>query len=140
MLSPPGHPVPACRGVRDRPGADWDCGVLGGSITFHVGYRHEFTGDNTDNPDPRQTVSAVLGMDGFPGALLASAGWGDRFRDYVVGGNTKSRQPLRSRLSGTASARSLSALPSAAKQEETSVDEEDHPCLGTASRSIACVY
>jgi dienelactone hydrolase len=41
-------------------------GYSAGSITaFHVGYRHEFTGDNTDNPGAPHTVSAVLGMDGF---------------------------------------------------------------------------
>jgi len=41
-------------------------GFSAGSITaFNVGYRHEFTGDNTDNPGPPHTVSAVLGLDGF---------------------------------------------------------------------------
>jgi dienelactone hydrolase len=41
-------------------------GYSAGSITaFHVGYRHEFTGDNTDNPDSPHTVSAVVGLDGF---------------------------------------------------------------------------
>ena len=36
-----------------------------GSITaFNVGYRHEFGGDNTANPGPPHTVSAVVGIEG----------------------------------------------------------------------------
>jgi dienelactone hydrolase len=41
-------------------------GYSAGSITaFQVGYRYEFTGDNTDNPGLPHTVSAVVGLDGF---------------------------------------------------------------------------
>jgi dienelactone hydrolase len=41
-------------------------GWSAGSITaFNVGYRHEFTGDNLDNPGPPHTVSAVLGIEGY---------------------------------------------------------------------------
>jgi acetyl esterase/lipase len=40
-------------------------GHSAGSITaFNVGYRHEFSGDNADNPGPPHTVSAVLGIEG----------------------------------------------------------------------------
>lgn len=40
-------------------------GHSAGSITaFNVGYRHEFMGDNADNPGPPHTVSAVLGIEG----------------------------------------------------------------------------
>jgi dienelactone hydrolase len=41
-------------------------GWSAGSVTaFNVGYRHDFTGDNTDNPGPPPTVSTVMGMDGL---------------------------------------------------------------------------
>jgi dienelactone hydrolase len=41
-------------------------GHSAGSVTaFHVGYRHEFPGDNGDNPGPPHTVSAVVGLEGY---------------------------------------------------------------------------
>ena len=41
-------------------------GWSAGSLTaFAVGYNYEFTGDNTDNSGPSQSVAVVLGLDGF---------------------------------------------------------------------------
>jgi acetyl esterase/lipase len=41
-------------------------GHSAGSITaFNVVYRHEFSGDNNDNPGPPHTVSAVVGIEGY---------------------------------------------------------------------------
>jgi hypothetical protein len=41
-------------------------GHSAGSVTaFQVGYRHELLGDNTDNPGPEHTVSAVVGIEGY---------------------------------------------------------------------------
>jgi hypothetical protein len=41
-------------------------GHSAGSVTaFQVGYRYEFLGDNTDNPGPAHSVSAVVGIEGY---------------------------------------------------------------------------